>query len=151
MTALQSTPRLQGLQAARTGRTLPAGQVTAKSPERVQAEQTAEQFEAILVRQLVGSMRQTSSIGESGGLFGGGLGADTYADWFDQNMAEHIGSTRQLGIKQSILDGIERAGQLAADDAETSTTEKMRAAARAADHARLLAMATRQGGIDVTR
>lgn len=131
----------------------------AKSDPRQKAEQTAGQFEAILVRQLVGSLRQSSMIGEDGGLFGSGTGSDTYADWFDQHVADHIGSARQLGIKETILRDIERSGQIRAADpadmasrkAHNDLADQSRFAALAANHAQMLAATSRRGGIDVTQ
>jgi len=117
---------------------------------RAHAEKVANQFEAILVRQLVGSLRQSSKVGDSGGMFGGGVGSDTYSDWFDQHLANHIGSSNQIGIKEEILRGIERAGQLHDDGATAEAARKTRFAAQAANRSQLLAVGSRQGGIDVT-
>ena len=55
---------------------------------RAEAEDVANQFEAVFVKTLVGALRSTASVGgEEGGMFGDGPGADTYAGWFDQNVA----------------------------------------------------------------
>ncbi|MCR9244290.1 MAG: rod-binding protein [bacterium] len=127
------------------------GAATAASATQVarqEAEQAAEQFEAILVRQLVGSLRESSSIGDEGGMFGSGTGSDTYSDWFDQHLADHIGGSRQLGVKDAILADIERAGQLERNDDVAHSTL---AAQKAADRSHLVALAAARGGIDVTR
>jgi len=118
---------------------------------RQRAERTAEQFEAILVREMVSSLRETSTFGEEGGLFGSETGSDTYADWFDQHLAEHIGTSNQIGVKQTILEDLERAGQLDKQDAPAKAAQQAAFALRAADRSRLAATATLRGGIDVTQ
>ncbi len=118
---------------------------------RAKAEQTAAQFEALLVRQLVGSLRQSSSIGEGGGMFSGGLGSDTYTDWFDQHMADQIGSSGNLGIKEEILRDLERYGQLPQRPDAPTHAEQAAAATSYANRAAFTVASARQGGIDVTQ
>jgi len=79
---------------------------------QAKAEKVAAQFEAVFVRTMVSSLRQTSSIGGEG-MFGGGPGADTYADWFDQNLAEQISKTSHVGIKEQLLADFEHNGEVA--------------------------------------
>lgn len=121
--------------------------LTPAAGTRQHAERVAEQFEAILVRQMVSSLRQSSTIGEEGGMFGNGTGSGTYADWFDQHFADHLGDSGQLGVKQAILDDLERIGQLAKADAGGEVA----LARRAADRSHYLAATALRGGIDVTR
>ena len=81
-------------------------------PRRAEAEQVAARFEAMFVKTLVGSLRQTASIGGGGGMFGSDPGADTYADWFDQNLADQIAGTSRIGIREVLLADFERHGDL---------------------------------------
>jgi Rod binding domain-containing protein len=113
---------------------------------RRHAAGVAEQFEELFVRTLVGSLRQTSSMGGSGGMFGDGPGASTYADWFDQNVAEQITKSSHVGIADQLMRDFERSGEIAprVRDAE----QKQRIAAAAAQHAALAPAMTR-GGTDV--
>jgi Rod binding domain-containing protein len=139
----------------------PLHRILSDAEARKQADGTAEQFEALLVRQFVSSLRQTATVGEDGGLFGSGLGSDTYTDWFDQNLAEELGKSGGIGIKQVILDDLARAHQLPADPDAPTPAEQARSATALADRAGLLALTRRQaaaapgaangGMIDVTR
>ena len=82
---------------------------------RAKAEGVAAQFEAVFVRSLVSSLRQTASVGGEGGMFGSETGADTYADWFDQNVAEELGKNGGIGIAKTVLADMERHGELRPD------------------------------------
>lgn len=77
--------------------------------ERQEADRVATQFEALFVRNMVASLRQSSSMGGEGGMFGSGPGADTYADWFDDNLATQLGNSGGIGIKQALLAEFARA------------------------------------------
>lgn len=112
-----------------------------------QAVKVAHQFEDMMVRTFVSAMRETTKIDDdSPGMFGSGPGADTYADWFDQNMSEQIARTSEIGIKRQLLADLERHGQIEA--AATAATTARRAADRSALHATTTPAA---GGIDVLR
>jgi Rod binding domain-containing protein len=116
----------------------------AQDPERKRAEQTAAQFEQIFVRSMVSTLRSSASIGgEGGGMFGDGPGADTFADWFDQNLTEQIARTSNIGIKDKLLADLERHGQIPKD-----LDLKAQAARKAAETASLRATTTK-GGCDV--
>ncbi|MFO1076343.1 MAG: rod-binding protein [Planctomycetota bacterium] len=120
--------------------------------DRQKAEKTAGDFESMFVRQLVGSLRQTASaFGEDGGMFGGGPGADTYASWFDQDVADAICSERGIGIKQRILADLDRWHQLGSLPAVAKVADKAREAARSEGRESLTAALARQEGIDATR
>ncbi len=85
-------------------------------PARARAESTAAQFEQIFVRSMVSTLRSSASLGgEGGGMFGDGPGADTFADWFDQNLSEQISRTSNIGIKDKLLADLERHGQIPQD------------------------------------
>jgi Rod binding domain-containing protein len=76
-------------------------------------------------------------------MFGKGPGADTFADWFDQNLAEQIGRDSDIGIASSLLTDMERHGQLDAENA-------LQPARVAADRSfRTTTRALGQGGLDV--
>jgi flagellar protein FlgJ len=80
-----------------------------ESEKRAEALEVARQFEAVFVRTMIGNLRQTAQVmGEDGGLFGSGPGADTYADWFDQNLAEHIGRSGNVGVADVLMREFER-------------------------------------------
>lgn len=101
----------------------------AAAKQTARAEQVAAQFEEVFVKTLVGSLRQTASIGGDG-MFGGGPGADTYADWFDQNLATQIARSSSLGIREQLLADFRRNGELAAaprlQDAAAAANEAAR-------------------------
>jgi Rod binding domain-containing protein len=79
-------------------------QVSAKK-----ARETAQQFEATLVRQLVGSLRSTSKIGgDEGGMFGSEPGSDTYADWFDEHVANDISEHGKIGVADALIAEFDR-------------------------------------------
>lgn len=112
--------------------------------ERARAEKTAAQFEQLFVRTMVASLRSTASCGGDS-MFGSGPGADTFADWFDQNMAEQVSRTSKVGIAAQLLGDLERHGEVPA-----ATEAKARAASAAADRSQFTAhAATATGGIDV--
>lgn len=79
--------------------------------ERQRAEKVAGQFESVFVRTLVSSLRQTASVG-SEGIFGEGPGADTYSDWFDQNLAEQISHSGHIGIADQLMRDFTRYGAI---------------------------------------
>lgn len=113
--------------------------LNAKSPaatERQRAEAVAQDFEAVFVRTLVGSLRQSATLGGEGGMFGSGPGADTYADWFDEHLATSISKNGRLGIAQQLMREFDRDGKLPANGPSTGD-----AAAKA--------MLRVKGGLDV--
>lgn len=117
--------------------------VDGAAKERERAATVAGQFESVFVRTLVSSLRQTASVG-GGGIFGDGPGADVYGDWFDQNLAEQIGRSGDIGIAETLMADFARAGAIAPSDAAAGA----RKAATAADRT---AFTTLGGGIDVVR
>ncbi|MBM3973684.1 MAG: hypothetical protein FJ301_06240 [Planctomycetes bacterium] len=110
-------------------------------PERARAEKTAAQFEQIFIRSMVSTLRSSASIGgDGGGMFGDGPGADTFADWFDQNLSERISRTSKIGIKDKLLADLERHGQIPKD-----LDIKAQAARKAAETASLRATDAKGG------
>lgn len=79
---------------------------------RAAARQVACQFEQLLVRTLVGGLRETAKVGGEGSMFGDGPGADTYADWFDQNLAEQLSRSGHVGVADVLMREFERWRQL---------------------------------------
>ena len=82
---------------------------------RQEARKVAEQFEEIFARQMVQKMRESSFSGEEGGMFGNSPGADTYGDWFDSNMAEHLSSNGSIGIADAVMRHLEDIKQIPAE------------------------------------
>lgn len=111
---------------------------------RGKAEGVAAQFEAVFVRSLVSSLRQTADIGGEGGMFGSDAGADTYADWFDQNVAEELGKNGGIGIAKTVLADMERHGEIGPD------VERIARLQRAAAAESSIAIGVKaRGGFDV--
>lgn len=84
--------------------------VTARSsaetrPGRQAAEQLGKEFEAILLLQMVRSMRQAMLDEQEADE---GLGAGTMTDTFDVEFARQLGSTGAFGLAKTIADQISR-------------------------------------------
>ena len=118
---------------------------------RAKAVEVAHQFEAVFVKTLVGALRSTASVGgEEGGMFGDGPGADTYAGWFDQNVAEQLAKTGGLGVASSVLDDMERHGAIESDEQDSARREAAAGLRRAStEQQRLTASTANKGGVDV--
>lgn len=114
---------------------------SAPDKQRARAEATAGQFEQLFVRSMVSSLRATSSI-DGGGMFGSGPGADTFGDWFDDNLANQVCHTSDIGIKDQLLKDLERHGEIPTAAGETARAAADRSAFTATK-------ALGHGGIDV--
>jgi len=77
---------------------------TAAPAERAALEKAAKGFEAIFVRQLLGSMRGASG-GES---IDGSSAVDQFQELSDARMAESLATGEGLGIAQLILQQLDR-------------------------------------------
>ena len=78
------------------------------------AVEVAEQFETIFVQQMVEGLRRTvDPTGDGGGLFGEGPGSETYTQWFDRSLGEHVSQAGRIGVADAILAQIRRSGQIA--------------------------------------
>ena len=75
---------------------------------RTEAFEVARKFEEFFAREMVKSFRESSMVGEEGGLFGKGVGSDTYTDWFDEHMAHHVSDTGRIGIAETLMRDMER-------------------------------------------
>lgn len=95
----------------------------AKAKQRAEAEKVANDFEQLFVRQLVSTMRSSATVGGEGGMFGDGPGADTYADWFDQNVSQQVSRGGRIGIAEAVLADMKRHKELPADGADKRTPE----------------------------
>jgi Rod binding domain-containing protein len=116
-----------------------------RTSDRERAERVAAQFEQLFVRSMVSSLRSTAAVGGAGGMFGQGPGSDTFADWFDQNLAERISRTTSIGLEEQLLADLERHGEIPKDLAATARAARA-AADRTPFHVRRPPGA---GGIDV--
>ena len=118
---------------------------------RAEAEDVAQQFEAVFVKTLVGALRSTASVGgEDGGMFGDGPGADTYAGWFDQNVADQLAKTGGLGVASSVLADMECHGELESVEQRGARRDASDELRRAADlQRRAQTAAATQEGLDV--
>lgn len=89
------------------------------------ARDVAGKFEGVFVRTMVQSMRQSSQMGgEGGGLFGDGPGADTYADWFDDNIATQVSKGGRVGIADHLMHDLERWHQIPKQPAPAPVPQK---------------------------
>ena len=79
---------------------------------RAEALGTAQQFEQIFVQQMLAGMRKTAQMAGDEGLFGGGPGGDTYTQWFDNHLSEHLTRNGGLGIADKLMGDLERWGQI---------------------------------------
>jgi Rod binding domain-containing protein len=120
---------------------------------RQHAEKVADQFETIFVRSMVQSMRLSATYGGDSGMFGSGPGADTYSDWFDQNVAEHVSASSQVGIAKQLMRDFERSGEIPRLDPETRAGKQLTASlTEAFDRSKIVAAhASDKGGIHVAR
>lgn len=118
---------------------------------RAEAQDVAHQFEAVFVKTLVGALRSTASVGgEAGGMFGDGPGADTYAGWFDQNVAEQLAKSGGLGVASAVLSDMERHGAIASEEQVAARQDASRALRRVADDEQRVQTRTADaGGFDV--
>lgn len=81
--------------------------------DREQALSVARQFEQVFVQMMVSTMRASAEIGgEDGGMFGQGPGADTYAEWFDGNLARHLAQGDRIGVAKVLMREFERWRQI---------------------------------------
>lgn len=69
------------------------------SPQKAQLEQAARQFEAIFLRQMIGTMRQA---GQGEGLFDSSA-SDQFRDMADARTADSMAEKGSLGIAEMLL------------------------------------------------
>lgn len=73
------------------------------SPQKAQLEQAARQFEAIFLRQMIGTMRQA---GQGEGLFDTSA-SDQFRDMADARTADSMAEKGSLGIAEMLLSQFE--------------------------------------------
>ena len=76
----------------------------AKLAQRAALEKAAKGFEAVFMRQLLGSMRN-ASMGES---INGSSAVDQFQEMSDANMADSLANTHSLGIAQLLLKQLDK-------------------------------------------
>ena len=79
--------------------TPPAGAAPAKPADDPRLVEAAQAFEAIFLRDLIGSMR-AGSLGDD--LFGNG-GVDQFRDMMDDRLADDMAQTNGIGIAAMLL------------------------------------------------
>ena len=95
---------------------------------RAAAREVTRQFEEFFAREMVKSFRETSVVGEGGGLFGEGVGSDTYTEWFDEHMAHHVSHNGRVGISDVLMRDLERYNQIpTADQAQAEVEQRKEA------------------------
>ncbi len=109
--------------------TVPIPKGLKEGPEdssRAEAADVASQFETIFLKQMVSGMRKTTSLVGGDGMFGSGPGSDTYTQWFDNHISNHLTGTGGIGITEVLMREFERWNQIpsAEEEAAKVTTEK---------------------------
>ncbi len=74
--------------------------VAASSPQREQLREAAEAFEAVFLRQMIGSMRQAKLTDDD--LFGSQAG-DQFRDLADGKLAENMANGNSFGIAELLM------------------------------------------------
>ena len=76
-------------------------QTGAASAKHKQMLQAAQAFEAVFLRQMIGSMRQAKLAEDD--LLGGGSAADQFRDLYDSHIADSMASKGGFGIAAMVL------------------------------------------------
>ena len=79
---------------------------------RTEALDTARQFEQIFIQQMLEGMRKSANIAGGDGLFGDSPGNDTYTQWFDNHLSEHLSRHGNMGIAETLMKEFERWNQI---------------------------------------
>lgn len=88
---------------------------TAEAEKHARALKVAQQFEEIFVGLMVESLRK-SQLTDGGSMFGSSVGSNTYEQWFDQHMSEHLAKTTSIGIRETLVREFQRTGELPPKD-----------------------------------
>lgn len=75
------------------------------SEDRTKAEKAAEDFEALLLKQMIGEMWKSVP---SSGLLSGSREEELYRDFMNDELAKSMASENGLGLKKMIVDEMER-------------------------------------------
>jgi hypothetical protein len=97
----------------RTGLAAIAAPTTEADDRRAEAQEVATQFESLFMQEIVKGMREGADVLGEGGVFGGGIGSDTFSQWFDQHMSAHLTDPEAnggngLGVVDAILENLVR-------------------------------------------
>ena len=74
---------------------------TQKNEKREQLKAAAQQFEAVFLRQMIGSMRQASLAKDD--LLSGGQAAEQFRDMSDAKLADSMSQKGSFGIAELLL------------------------------------------------
>jgi len=88
--------------------TAAAAQPAANADKRKQLEAAAKAFEAVFMRQMIGSMRQAKLADDD--LTGGGSAADQFRDLQDAKLADSMVEKGGFGVAQMLLKQFKNAG-----------------------------------------
>lgn len=89
-----------------------------------EAYKAAQQFEAIFLRMVVKDMRENATSMTGGGMMGEGAGADVREGWFDTFMSDHLATTGQVGLADSLYREWVEAGKVD-DEAQESSQQDL--------------------------
>lgn len=78
---------------------LPLGEAQRAATKAQQSEQSVEQFEGLLIRQLIATFRESL---DDQSLFGSGAGSQLYAHFFDEALTESWVRSGGLGMKETL-------------------------------------------------
>ena len=90
----------------RSGAAQPVASQPAANPQREQLRAAAQAFEAVFLRQLIGSMRQTHLADD---VFGSSA-TDQFRDMADARLAEDMSHQGRFGIAEMLLAQFDRNG-----------------------------------------
>ena len=85
-----------------------AAQPAAGADKRKQLEAAAKAFEAVFMRQMIGSMRQAKLADDE--LTGGGAAADQFRDLQDSKLADSMVEKGGFGVAQMLLKQFKNVG-----------------------------------------
>jgi murein DD-endopeptidase MepM/ murein hydrolase activator NlpD len=96
----------------------------AQAQQRAQLARVAQEFESMLIGQMLREMRKTESwggeedSGASGSAMGAGFGAETFNDTIDAELSSFLAKAQGIGLSQQLLQAFDRmAGDAAAPGA----------------------------------
>ena len=80
----------------------PAGAPAQAADKKKQLEAAAKSFEAVFMRQMIGSMRQAKLTSDDDNPLGGGSAADQFRDLQDAKLADSMVAKGGFGIAQML-------------------------------------------------
>lgn len=88
-----------------------------------EAQQAAQQFEAIFLRMIVKDMRKSATSMTGSGMMGEGVGADVREGWFDSFMGDHLAASGRVGLADALYRDWVEAGKVAPEDEAATEAE----------------------------